>query len=113
LVRAMTDGQHSPEGAVATRWETAADGKRWTFPLRRGVRFQTGDELSAEDVKVSIVRALGPSSTTGYAQGLRQLVKEIETPAPERVVIVTKDASVMIPTLLSRLLSTEGMLLPK
>src|SRR5213594_1248670 len=113
LVGATPDGQLSRDGGVATRWEASADGKRWTFHLRRGVRFHTGDELTADDVKFSILRALGPRSTTGYAQGLRQLVKEIETPAPDRVVIVTKDATVMIPTLLSRLLSTEGMILPK
>ena len=113
LVGATPDGQLSRDGGVATRWEASADGKRWTFHLRRGVRFHTGDELTAEDVKFSILRALGPRSTTGYAQGLRQLVKEIETPAPDRVVIVTKDTTAMIPTLLSRLLSTEGMILPK
>src|SRR5205809_712248 len=113
LVGATPDGQLSREGGVATRWEASGDGKRWTFHLRRGVRFHTGDELTAEDVKFSILRALGPRSTTGYAQGLRQLVKEIETPAPDRVVIVTKDTTAMIPTLLSRLLSTEGMILPK
>src|SRR5437899_2097107 len=113
LVGATPDGQLSRDGGVATRWEASADGKRWTFHLRRGVRFHTGDELTAEDVKFSILRALGPRSTTGYAQGLRQLVKEIETPAPDRVVIVTKDTTAMIPTLLSRLLSTEGMIPPK
>src|SRR5207247_1331879 len=32
---------------------------------------------------------------------------------PDGVVIVTKDTTAMIPTLLSRLLSTEGMILPK
>src|SRR5437879_5018628 len=110
LVGATPDGQLSRDGGVATRWEASADGKRWTFHLRRGVRFHTGDELTAEDVKFSILRALGPRSTTGYAQGLRQLVKEIETPAPDRVVIVTKDSTAMIPTPLSRLRREDGQI---
>src|SRR5438874_1759029 len=98
LVGATPDGRLSRDGGVASRWEASADGRRWTFHLRRGVRFHTGEEVTAEDVKFSVLRAPGPRSTTGYAQGLRQLVKAIETPAPDRVVIVTKDATVTIPT---------------
>lgn len=113
LVGATPDGQLSRENGIATRWEASADSKRWTFHLRRGVKFHNGDELTADDVKFSIQRALGPRSTTGYASGLKQLVKEIETPTPDRVVIVTKESTVMIPTYLSRLLSTEGVVLPK
>jgi peptide/nickel transport system substrate-binding protein len=52
-------------------------------------------------------------STTGYAGPLRALIQDIETPAPDRVVIVTKEPTLIIPTYLSRSLSTEGMVLPK
>src|SRR5207247_794305 len=52
-------------------------------------------------------------STTGYAGPLRTLIQDIETPAPDRVVIVTKEPTLIIPTYLSRTLSTEGMVLPK
>src|SRR6266850_2359403 len=69
--------------------------------------------VTAEDVKFSLQRAIGKRSTTGYAGPLRTLIADIETPAPDRVVIVTKESTLIIPTYLSRSLSTEGMILPK
>ena len=41
------------------------------------------------------------------------MVQDIETPAPDRVVIVTKEPTLIVPNYLSRSLSTEGMVLPK
>ena len=61
---------------------TRPDYKRWTFHLRKGVKFHNGDELTSEDVKFSLQRAIGKRSTTGYAGPLRTLIQDIETPAP-------------------------------
>ncbi len=113
LVGTTPEGQPSPQGGLATRWEHSPDYKRWTFHLRKGVKFHTGEEVTSEDVKFSLQRATGKRSTTGYAGPLRTLIQDIETPALDRVVIVTKDPTLIIPTYLSRVLSTEGMILPK
>jgi len=113
LVGVTPDGQLSKDTGLATRWEPSADHKRWTFHLRKGVKFHTGEEATSEDVKWSLQRAIGKRSTTGYAGPLRTLIADIETPAPDRVVIVTKEPTLIIPTYLSRSLSTEGMILPK
>src|SRR3989441_11927310 len=113
LIGTTPDGQPSKDGGLASRWEASADHKRWTFWLRKGVRFHTGEEVTSEDVKFSLQRAIGKRSTTGYAGPLRTLIADIETPAPDRVVIVTKEPTLIIPTYLSRSLSTEGMILPK
>src|SRR5437867_4447856 len=113
LVGVTPDGQLSKDSGLATRWEPSADHKRWTFYLRKGVKFHTGEEATSEDVKWSLQRAIGKRSTTGYAGPLRTLIADIETPAPDRVVIVTKEPTLIIPTYLSRSLSTEGMILPK
>src|SRR5438876_6114680 len=113
LVGTTPEGQPSQAGGLATRWENSADHKRWTFHLRKGVKFHTGEEMTSEDVKFSLQRAMGKRSTTGYAGPLRTLIQDIETPAPDRVVIVTKDPTLIIPTYLSRSLSTEGIVLPK
>jgi len=113
LVGTTPDGQPSKEGGLAVRWENSPDHKRWTFHLRKGVKFHNGDDVTSEDVKFSLQRATGKRSTTGYAGPLRTLIQDIETPAPDRVVIVTKDPTLIIPTYLSRSLSTEGMVLPR
>lgn len=113
LIGATADGQLARDGGIARSWEASADGKRWTFLLRKGVRFHNGEELTSEDVKFSLLRAMGKRSTTGFAGPLRALIQEIETPTPDRVVIVTKQPTLIIPTYLSRVLSTEGMVLPK
>jgi peptide/nickel transport system substrate-binding protein len=113
LVGTAPDGQPSTNGGLATRWEHSPDHTRWTFHLRKGVKFHNGDDVTSEDVKFSLQRATGKRSTTGYAGPLRTLIQDIETPAPDRVVIVTKESTLIIPTYLSRSLSTEGMVLPK
>src|SRR2546422_4323171 len=113
LVGVTPDGQLSRDTGLATRWEPSSDHRRWTFYLRKGVKFHNGDEVTSEDVKFSLQRAIGKRSTTGYAGPLRALFADIETPAPDRVVIVTKEPTLIIPTYLSRTLSTEGMVLPK
>jgi peptide/nickel transport system substrate-binding protein len=113
LVGTTPDGQPSQAGGLASKWENSADHKRWTFHLRRGVKFHDGTEMTSEDVKFSLQRAMGKRSTTGYAGPLRTLIADIETPAPDRVVIVTKEPTLIIPTYLSRSLSTEGIVLPK
>jgi peptide/nickel transport system substrate-binding protein len=113
LVGTTPDGQPTQQGGLASKWENSADHKRWTFHLRKGVKFHTGEEMTSEDVKFSLQRAMGKRSTTGYAGPLRTLIQDIETPAPDRVVIVTKEPTLIIPVYLSRALSTEGMVLPK
>src|SRR5215471_15354888 len=84
LVGTTLDGQPSRDGGIATGWENSADYKRWTFYLRKGVKFHNGDDLTSEDVKFSIMRAIGPRSTTGYVGPLRTLIQTIETPAQPR-----------------------------
>jgi peptide/nickel transport system substrate-binding protein len=39
-----------PVPALAESWETSADGKVWTFHLRRGVTWQDGEAFTADDV---------------------------------------------------------------
>jgi peptide/nickel transport system substrate-binding protein len=46
------------EPDLAERWETSADGRVWTFHLRRGVQFHQGfGELTADDVVFSLRKA--------------------------------------------------------
>ncbi|MEP6969405.1 MAG: ABC transporter substrate-binding protein, partial [Betaproteobacteria bacterium] len=39
---------------IATKWSVSSDGKTYTFELRPGVKFASGNPLSAEDVVYSL-----------------------------------------------------------
>ena len=45
---------------LAQRWEISADGRRYTFFLRRGVKFHDGADFTAEDVKATFQRIVAP-----------------------------------------------------
>ncbi len=50
---------------LATKWDISADGKTYTFYIRKGVKFHNGDTLTPEDVAYSFRRGLlqsGPDS---------------------------------------------------
>ncbi len=48
-------------GVLAEKWKSSDDGKTWRFTLKKGKRFENGDELTAEDVVYSLKRAADPS----------------------------------------------------
>src|SRR5215470_17675897 len=45
--------------ALAQSWEVSRDGLTYEFTLRKGVHFQNGDPVTAEDVKFSFERYRG------------------------------------------------------
>jgi ABC-type transport system substrate-binding protein len=53
---------------LASRYEVAQDGTVYRFFLREGVLFHDGTELTADDVKRSIERALHPSTPSPFSQ---------------------------------------------
>ena len=51
---------------LATHWDISADGRVYTFHLRKGVRFHNGRVLVADDVVYSIRRTLHESSSGAW-----------------------------------------------
>jgi oligopeptide transport system substrate-binding protein len=51
--------------ALAERWQALEDGKGFRFWLRKGVKFHTGRELTATDVKWTFERILTPAEKGG------------------------------------------------
>jgi len=47
---------------LAQAWDLSADGRTWTFQLRRGAKFHHGREVKARDVKYSLERILWPET---------------------------------------------------
>src|SRR5690349_16474674 len=59
LRRSPKDGQTIiPD--LAHRWEISPDGKKYTFHLRKGVKFHDGADLTADDVKATYERIARP-----------------------------------------------------
>ncbi|HMB32382.1 MAG TPA: ABC transporter substrate-binding protein [Methylomirabilota bacterium] len=66
--------------ALAQSWEASRDGLTYDFTLRKGVRFQNGDPVTAEDVKFSFERYRGASASL-----LKAKVASVEILGPQRV----------------------------
>ncbi len=64
LVYPTKEGTVKPH--VAERWEVSEDGLTWTFYLRKGVKFHSGRELTAEDVVFSLKRMIVIGEGYGY-----------------------------------------------
>jgi len=68
LVVKTTEGDYLP--ALAERYEVSADEKRYTFHLRRDVRFHDGTGFNAAAVKFSLDRARDPANRSQLAGGM-------------------------------------------
>jgi len=60
LVRLGENLEPAPD--IAERWDVSADGRTYTFYLRKDVKFQDGREVTASDFKYSFERACRPST---------------------------------------------------
>ncbi|ANK79449.1 MAG: hypothetical protein TEF_00590 [Rhizobiales bacterium NRL2] len=60
LIQRDANGDIEPQ--LATAWETSADGKTYTYTLRKGVKFHNGDDFTARDVAEHWNRLLDPAN---------------------------------------------------
>jgi peptide/nickel transport system substrate-binding protein len=86
--------EYEKSGAIvpdlAERWDLSADGRTYTFHLRKGVKWHKGyGDLTADDVKFSYDRVLDPKTASRY-QGEFKLVEAIEVVDPQTVRIRLK-----------------------
>jgi peptide/nickel transport system substrate-binding protein len=51
------------QGDLASDWSVSADGKEWTFNLRKGVTFHNGDSFTADDVVFTYNRSKDPAKS--------------------------------------------------
>lgn len=66
------------EPDLAEKWTPSADGKTWTFNLRKGVKFHSGyGELKASDVKFTFDRLQDPALKSPNASLLKGVKVEI------------------------------------
>jgi len=79
LHRDLKSGELTP--LLAERWEVLEGGKAWRFYLRKGVRFHSGQELTAEDVKFTFAAIAREGSANSLAPEFR-LIKSIDVEDP-------------------------------
>jgi peptide/nickel transport system substrate-binding protein len=103
----------SSKTGIATRWTHSPDYKTWTFHLRRGIQFHNGDELTAEDVKYTLERILGPVGMSVNKATLAETIDKVEVVDPATVRIQCKKPDSLLPVSLSENIGTEGMIVPK
>lgn len=59
---------------LADHFDVSPDGLEYTFTLRQGLRFHDGEEVTADDVRRSIERALHPTTPSAFASFYDRIV---------------------------------------
>jgi peptide/nickel transport system substrate-binding protein len=72
---------------LATGYSLSPDKLTWTFQLRHGVRFSTGQPMTSKDVVWSITQSLNPKSTWSF---IDSPIKSVTADGPSAVKITTK-----------------------
>ena len=113
LLYALHDGLLKPmPGAgsapsLAESWAMSKDMLSADFTLRRA-KFHNGEPVTAEDVKFSFERYRG-----GAAKVLKDAVKEVQTPAPNRVRFVFKEPWPDFGAFYGTFVASAGWVVPK
>jgi hypothetical protein len=76
LTTVSSDGSTIP--GVATSWETSADGKIWTFHLRKEARWSNGEPVTADDFVYAWRREVDPATASEYSQALAPIQNAME-----------------------------------
>ena len=112
LTRFTPDARVEP--GLAERWDVSPDGLTYTFHLRRGVAFHTGESFSARHVVHTFERALDPATKGGraeplapikgsadFAAGRASSVSGLAAPNDSTVVITLSEPLASFPKLLA------------
>src|SRR6266850_1033637 len=108
--------------AVAESWTLSPDGTRYTFKLRKGVRFHNGREVVAADIVYSLKRGLQPKKGSGVVplldtiKGAREFAARAKPDLPG---VLAPDPATVVITLerpfapfLAALASVAGSIMP-
>jgi peptide/nickel transport system substrate-binding protein len=83
-----------PYPSLAESWTVSADGKTYTFKLRRGVKFHDGSDMTSRDVKASYDKIIFPPPGVGSSRkGQYAVVEAVQAPDPYTIVFRLKNAS--------------------
>ena len=101
-------GETDPSPMLAESVDVSDDGLTYTFNLRQGVTFHNGKELTSEDVKFSLERAMNMAHPAG-ASFLLAPIASIDTPDDATAVVTLSEPNA---TFLVRLAYTVATIVP-
>jgi len=101
------DFKFNPTPQLATAWDISPDGKRYTFTLRRGVKWHDGKPFTSADVAFSLdlLKKVHPRGKSTFAN-----LVAVRTPDPYTVVL---ELSQPAPYLIKAFASSESPIVPK
>ena len=88
---------------LAESFDMSADGKLWTFNLRKDAKWTNGDAFTSDDVKFSLERYISPDAKNAWSPAQRQTVEHIELPDKNTVKVYAKGVDVFYPDALTGL----------
>jgi peptide/nickel transport system substrate-binding protein len=88
LLQFEGDDATKPQALLATEWKASPDGKTYTFTLRDGVKFTSGNPMTSADVKFSMDRI---KNLKGQPSFLANKIASVAAPDPKTVVVTLSD----------------------
>jgi peptide/nickel transport system substrate-binding protein len=83
----------SPQPALAESWEASADGKTWTYHIRKNVKWSDGQPLTARDVAFTFQRVIdGEQENSAYGNYITNVTK-VEATDDNTLVVTSSEAS--------------------
>ena len=106
LLKPMPGGGSVP--SLAQSWSMSEDMLTAEFTLRANAKFHDGEPVTGDDVKFSFERYRG-----GAAKILKDMVKEIEVPAPDRVRFIFREPWPDFPAYYGTFAASAGWIVPR
>jgi peptide/nickel transport system substrate-binding protein len=107
LIKVNRNGQFVP--GLATKWEVSADGRTYTFQLRKGVKFHNGEMFDAQVAKWNLERAKAEGTVNPHPEFFRGITK-IETPDKTSLIITLKDVDALF---IAHMAEGDAVMLPQ
>lgn len=76
-------------GDLAEEWSVSEDGMTWTIKLKKGVKFHSGKEMTASDVKATYDRAMNAKAGALRTTEIIKMFKEVKAVDPNTITITT------------------------